>query len=86
MTYHTVVRYVYCGCFCRSRWIIGVLAGTGFFFLVIVILIAVKFLKFKYFGKLGKDAPEENEVEMKYDAFFCFRFVLKFYFSFSSEV
>ena len=34
------------------------------------------FLRFRIFGKLTKDKPEENEDEMKYDAFFCFRLVL----------
>ena len=39
-----------------------------------------KFLAFKYFGILTKDGPDENEDEMKYDAFFCYRFVqTKFY-------
>ena len=32
------------------------------------------FLRFKYFGKLPKDKPEENEDQMRHDAFFCFRF------------
>ena len=31
------------------------------------------FLRYKYFGILTKDQPEENENEMKYDAFFCHR-------------
>ena len=35
----------------------------------------VMFLRFKFFGKLTKDKPEENEDQMKYDGFFCFRFV-----------
>ena len=33
------------------------------------------FLRFRIFGKLTKDKPGENEDEMKYDAFLCFRFV-----------
>ena len=33
------------------------------------------FLRYKYFGILTKDKPEENEDQMKYDAFFCFRFL-----------
>ena len=33
----------------------------------------VKFLGYKYFGILTKDNEEENEAEMKYDAFFCYR-------------
>ena len=35
------------------------------------------FLRYMYFGKLPKDKPEENEAEMRYDAFFCFRFVFQ---------
>ena len=35
----------------------------------------MKFLGFKYFGILTKDPPMQNEAEMKYDGFFCFRFV-----------
>ena len=35
----------------------------------------MKFLGFKYFGILTKDPLMEKEAEMKYDAFFCFRFV-----------
>ena len=34
------------------------------------------FLRFRIFGTLAKDKPEENEDEMKYDAFFCFRLVV----------
>ena len=34
------------------------------------------FLGYRFFGILTKDKPVENEDEMKYDAFFCFRFVL----------
>ena len=41
----------------------------------------MKFLRFKYFGKLGKDEPEKKEAEMKYDVFFGLRFVSKFYFN-----
>ena len=36
----------------------------------------VKFLGYKYFGILTKDNEEENEAEMKYDAFFCYRYIL----------
>ena len=36
----------------------------------------MKFLGYRIFGILAKDDPEENEDEMKYDAFFCFRFEL----------
>ena len=35
------------------------------------------FLRFKYFGKLPKGKLEENEDQMRYDAFFCYRFVLQ---------
>ena len=35
----------------------------------------VMFLRFKYFGYLTEDKPEENEDQMRNDAFFCFRFV-----------
>ena len=34
------------------------------------------FLRFRIFGKLTKDKPEENEDEMKYDAFLCYRLVI----------
>ena len=34
------------------------------------------FLRFRIFGTLTKDKPEENEGEIKYDAFFCFRLVV----------
>ena len=33
------------------------------------------FLKYKYFGILTKDKPDENEDQMQYDEFFCFRLV-----------
>ena len=36
----------------------------------------VMFLRFRIFGKLTKDKPEENEDEMKYDAFLCYRLVI----------
>ena len=36
----------------------------------------VKFLGYKYFGILTKDNEEENEAEIKYDAFFCYRYIL----------
>ena len=37
------------------------------------------FLRYKYFGKLKKDKPQENEDEMKYDAFFCVRSLLSYF-------
>ena len=33
------------------------------------------FLRYKYFGILTKDKPDENEDQMRYDGFFCFRLV-----------
>ena len=36
------------------------------------------FLRYKYFGYLTKDKPEENEAEMRYDAFFCYRLAYGF--------
>ena len=38
----------------------------------------MKFLRFKYFGHLPKDAPVKNEAQYKYGAFLCFRFVKSF--------
>ena len=35
------------------------------------------FLRYRIFGTLTKDNPEENEDQMKYDAFFCFRSVIE---------
>ena len=40
----------------------------------------VMFLRFRIFGKLTKDKPEENEDEMKYDAFLCYRLVIHNYY------
>ena len=37
------------------------------------------FLRYKYFGKLKKDKPQENEDQMKYDAFFCVRSLLSYF-------
>ena len=34
----------------------------------------MKFLGYRLFGILGKEDPEENEDQMKYDAFFCYRY------------
>ena len=39
----------------------------------------MKFLGFRCFGILTKDPLMEKEAEMKYDAFFCFRFVNYFF-------
>ena len=38
------------------------------------------FLRFLCFGKLTKDKPEENEDQMRNDAFFCFRSVFVLFF------
>ena len=36
----------------------------------------VMFWRYRICGKLTKDKPEENEDEMKYDAFLCYRLVI----------